>query len=178
MTLSWNIVTKNIHPHLQLQEKLRRKISKIERHLQHFPPDAVHLQIALERHPRKPLFAAALTLKLPSNILRAEHSAADPIPAFDKSVKALLRELATLKSELRRESRWQRKPRRAGRDEPPFLRFADQPLPTGTGPQTLADLVSSLLNATTRGFCCTCSASSGTTNGPGNCRAPRSTHRS
>lgn len=108
MKLKWNLVTKGMRPHGQLQNKLQQKINKLETHLEHFPTDAVHLQVNLQRHPRKPLFAAGLTLRLPSNILRAEKAGEDPIPAFDHAVKALLREVAVLKSALRHESQWER----------------------------------------------------------------------
>ncbi len=108
MKLTWSLVTKGMRPHGQLRTKLQQKIGKLETHLEHFPQDAVHLQISFERHPRKVWFAAALTLRLPSNILHAEKSGADPIPAFDLAVKALLREVAVLKSALRRESEWKR----------------------------------------------------------------------
>jgi ribosomal subunit interface protein len=107
MTLKWTLVTKRIRPHDQLRNKLQQKISKLEAHLEHFPTDAVQLQVSLERYPKKLLFEAGLTLRLPSNILRAQKSGADPVPAFDNAVKALLRELSVLKSDLRRESRWQ-----------------------------------------------------------------------
>jgi ribosomal subunit interface protein len=108
MTLKWSLTTKGMRPHGQLQTKLEEKVAKLETHLEHFPPDAVHLQVSLERHPRKPIFAAALTLRLPSNILQSEKTDSDPVPALDKAVKALLRELAVLKSALRRESDWHR----------------------------------------------------------------------
>ena len=107
MTLKWNLTTKGMRPHGQLHGKLEDKIAKLESHLEHFPPDAVHLQVNLERHARKPLFAAALTLRLPSNILQSEKTATDPVPALDRAVKALLREVTVLKSSLRRESDWQ-----------------------------------------------------------------------
>lgn len=112
MILKWNLVTKGMRPHGQLRQKLQQKIQKLETHLAHFPPDASHLHVNLQRHPRKLQFTAGLTLRLPSNILRAEKFADDPIPAFDLAVKALLRELAVLKSALRRESDWQRTARR------------------------------------------------------------------
>ncbi len=108
MTLKWSLVTKGMRPHGQLRTKLQQKIGKLETHLEHFPQDAVHLQVNFERHPRKVWFTAALTLRLPSNILHAEKAGADPIPAFDQAVKALLREVAVLKSALRRESEWKR----------------------------------------------------------------------
>ena len=108
MTLKWNLTTKGIRPHGQLREKLQQKIRKLETHLAHFPADAVFLQVGLRAHARKPLFAVGLTLYLPSNVLRAEKVGADPVPAFDQAVKALLREIAVLKSALRREKEWKR----------------------------------------------------------------------
>jgi ribosome-associated translation inhibitor RaiA len=108
MTLKWNLVTKHIRPHDQLQTKLQQKISKLEAHLSHFPQDAVHLHVNLSRHPKKEWFIAALTLHLPTSILRAEKAGEDPVPVFDQAIKALLREVAGLKSSLRREDQWQR----------------------------------------------------------------------
>jgi ribosome-associated translation inhibitor RaiA len=110
MTLKWSLSTKQMRPHSQLRQKLEQKIRKLESHLAHFPADAVFLEVHMERHPKKPLFMTGLTLRLPSNQLRAEKLGADPVPAFDQAVKALLRELAVLKSALRHESEWQRFP--------------------------------------------------------------------
>jgi hypothetical protein len=45
---------------------VQQKIAKFDRHLAHFPPDAVHLQIVLEKHPRKDRYLASLTLRVPS----------------------------------------------------------------------------------------------------------------
>jgi ribosome-associated translation inhibitor RaiA len=106
MTLKWNLASKGFRPHAQLREKLQQKVRKLETHLQHFPTDAVFLLVNLQRYPRKPVFNAALTLRLPSNSLRAEKSGADPVPAFDLAIKALLREVSVLKSDLRHENQW------------------------------------------------------------------------
>ncbi len=104
MKLKWSLKAKGMQPHGQLRQKLDQKIQKLESHLSHFPPDAVFLEVHLEKHPRKPLFNAGLTLRLPSNQLRAQKFGADPVPAFDQAIKALLRELAVLKSALRHET--------------------------------------------------------------------------
>ena len=112
MTLKWNLVSKGMRPHAQLQTKLEQKIAKLETHLEHFPSDAVHLQVNLERHAKRVWFDAALTLRLPSNILQSKKSGADPVPVLDQAVKALLREVVGLKSELRRENDYQRVARR------------------------------------------------------------------
>jgi hypothetical protein len=49
---------------------------------------------------------------LPSKILQSEKSGPDPLPVLDQAIKALLREVASLKSDLRRESDYQRVARR------------------------------------------------------------------
>lgn len=145
--LPWNLVTKNLHGHALLRKKIYQKISKLEKHLTHFPPDSVHLHIALERHPKKDRFFVALTLRVPSNILRGEKSGPDLIKSFDQVVKAVLRELEALKSKLRRGALWKRRERRAELHEAKATRFAAEPQPAGVGPQTLADTVSTLLQA-------------------------------
>jgi ribosome-associated translation inhibitor RaiA len=106
MTLKWTLVTKRMRPHGLLRKKLQEKFSKLEKHITHFPEDAVHLQVQMERHPKKVWFDIALTLSLPSNILRARKAGADPIPVFDQAIKVLLREVAMLKAALRHESDW------------------------------------------------------------------------
>jgi ribosomal subunit interface protein len=144
-TIPWNIVTKNLHGHALLRKKVHQKISKLARHLRHFPPDTVHLLIALERHPRKEHYTAALTLRVPSNILRSEKSGPDLIRAFDQAVKALLRELESLKAQLRRETYWKRKARRAQLRTLKLAGFAPAPQPDGEGPQNLGEALRALL---------------------------------
>jgi ribosomal subunit interface protein len=138
LVLAWNIVTRNVELHEPLQKKFRQKIAKLEQHLQHFPQQAVYLQIVLSRNPKKELYTAALNLRLPSNILRSEKSAEDPVPAFDMAVKVLLRELATLKSDLRHERDWQKQPDK-------LREFASEPMPAGEGPQALGDIVREMI---------------------------------
>jgi len=106
MKLKWNLFTKGMRPHAQLLNKIEQKIAKLETHLEHFPSDAVHLQVHLEQHPKRDWFDTALTLHLPSITLESKKSGADPLPVLDRAIKAMLREVAGLKSDLRRESDW------------------------------------------------------------------------
>jgi ribosomal subunit interface protein len=108
MSVNWTLVSKRMRPHGQLRKKLEQKIQKLEKHIEHFPPDAVHLHVQIEALPRKTSFDAALTLRLPSNILRAKKSGPDPVPAFDQAMKVLLREVSMFKAALRHESDWKR----------------------------------------------------------------------
>lgn len=143
--LPWNLVTKNLHGHELLRKKLHQKITKLEKHLKHFPAHTVHLHIALERNPKKECHTAALTLRVPSNILRGEKSAPDVIKAFDDALKALLRELESLKAEWRRETFWKRKARRAELRALIGARFAAEPQAEGAGPQSVRDVIRELL---------------------------------
>jgi ribosome-associated translation inhibitor RaiA len=110
MTLKWNLVSKGMRAHAQLHAKLREKIQKLERQLEHFPEDAVELQVALEHHPKKGWFKAGLSLFVPSNVLHAEKRAVNPISALDQAVKVLLRELAVLKAGFKHKHDWHEDP--------------------------------------------------------------------
>jgi len=143
-TFSWNLVAKNFKPSLYLEKKLHQKLAKLERHLRRFPPEAVHLTVFIERHPKKETYAASATLRVPSNILHAGKSAADAAAAFDAAVKALLEELKTLKAALRREAFWKRRMRREELREAKAAGFAESPLPPGEGPQDLGAVIREL----------------------------------
>jgi ribosomal subunit interface protein len=147
MRIPWNIVTKNLSPsdaRIPLEKKLQQKIAKFERHLAHFPPDAVHLQIVLERHPRKDRYLASLTLRVPSDILHSEEAGRDLIGAFDEAVKSLLRKLKSYKSSLRGEKFWKRKERREKLHALKASGFAFEPQGEGEGPQTRKEVVREL----------------------------------
>jgi ribosome-associated translation inhibitor RaiA len=94
MKLSWSLFTKNIRPHSQLRLKLQQKVSKLEKYLEEYPPDEVHLKVNLERHPKKYWFTASLALKLPNRTIRCAKFSDDPLPAFEQGVRALVRDLS------------------------------------------------------------------------------------
>jgi ribosomal subunit interface protein len=134
----WNIVTRAVHGHPLLRQRLRRAIARLERHLQTFAPDTVHLQIRLDGEAQPERITAALTLRLPSNILRAEKTHADAARAVRDAVGVLERRLEALKERLRREPAWKRKARRAR------VAFAAEPLPSGAGPEGAGEIERSL----------------------------------
>ena len=147
MRIPWNIVTKNISPgdaRLPLKKKLQQKIAKFDRHLAHFSPDAVHLQMVLEKHPRKDRYLASLTLRVPSDILHSEEAGRDLIGVFDEAVKSLLRKLKSYKSSLHGEEFWKRKERREKLHMLKACGFALEPQDEGKGPHTHKDVVREL----------------------------------
>ena len=155
MRIPWNIVTKNLSPsdaRLPLEKKLQQKIAKFDRHLAHFPPGAVHLQIVLEKHPRKDRYLASLTLRVPSDILHSEEAGRDLIGAFDDAVKSLLRKLKSHKSRLRREKFWKRKERREKLHALKATGFAPKSQDEGEGPQTHKEVVRELFQQHNKEF--------------------------
>jgi ribosomal subunit interface protein len=155
MRIPWNIVTKNLSPDdalIPLEKKVQQKIAKFDRHLAHFPPDTVHLQIVLEKHPRKDRYLASLTLRVPSDILHSEEAGRDLIGAFDDAVKSLLSKLKSYKSSLRREKLWKRKERREKLHALKATGFALKPQEGGEGPQTHKDVVRELFQQHSKEF--------------------------
>ncbi len=131
---SWNIVTRNLHENPFLPEQILRKIRALERHLQRFPLDAVHLVVELERHARKEDHRAVLTLRLPSHILHADKSAKSITTALSSAVKSLLQELKAVKARLREEPYWKRKTRRKK------LAFSSAPRESDAEPQSVTEI--------------------------------------
>jgi DNA-directed RNA polymerase specialized sigma24 family protein len=83
-------------------------------------------------------------LRVPSNILHSEKSSPGVISAFDNAVKALLRELQSLKADLRRERFWKRKERRKQLRQLKATGFAAEPMAEGSGPQRFEDVIREL----------------------------------
>jgi len=140
----WNIVLHDVQLDPYLEKKIKQDVQKIGRRLKNFHPDLVHLKIDIWRHPRRPRFHVRLTLRVPSNILHAERSNKDLVLAMNEATRALIEELDALKSELRREVFWKRKHRRAALRELKVQGFTAEPMPSGTGPQTLGAMVRAL----------------------------------
>jgi DNA-directed RNA polymerase specialized sigma24 family protein/ribosome-associated translation inhibitor RaiA len=142
--ITWNIVNQGVIPGTTVTDKLVRRIGRLARHLGHFPSDAMHLQVALSKLEKKGIYTVKLTLRLPSNILYAAKSDKNLLRAIDVATKALEREVDALRSELRRDFHWKRPAWRARLNSEKEVIFGD-PMETGTGPQTDADMVSDLL---------------------------------
>lgn len=139
---SWNIVNKNVSLGVSLKQKLARKVAVLAKYLIHFPPETLHLQVVLAKLMKRELYTASLTLRIPSNILHAEKSSHDLFEAIDSAVAPLLREVKSLKADLRGEFHWKRPACRARLRADEALFFSE---PMAAGRQTHADMVSELL---------------------------------
>ncbi len=110
--LSLSVVHKALPPDPPLRRRIDRKLATLERRLRTYAPDSLHVQLRLERHPRKGITTAGITLHMPRARIHAEESRVDAVGALDGAVRILLRELDARRSDLRRESVWKKSTRR------------------------------------------------------------------
>jgi len=137
----WNIITRNIQPDEQTRLEIRQKLSRLEEHLKAFPADMLHLQILLEKHPKRPLHTAELTIRLPANILRVKKSAPDLMTAFDDALQIILGELGSGKGGTHRGALRKRDIGGEKPNAPENAGLAFEPQAQGSGPQNLQDVI-------------------------------------
>jgi ribosomal subunit interface protein len=141
----WNLVARNLRGQELLRKNIRDKISRLEAHLKHLPPDAVHLHIALERQASTESYIATLALRLPSNIVHCEKSADDITRAFDDAVAEITHELESLKHEFPGDSFLKQKEPHEPAHRFEEIAFSTEPQDAGAGPQTYEEVVLELL---------------------------------
>jgi ribosome-associated translation inhibitor RaiA len=125
--IPWNVVTTNFHATESLLMHMRSQITQLEQYVEDFPPDSIHLLVELIRDLNTDTYTAALSLRLPDNILSSAQAAKDVRQAYDGALKALTNEVAG------------HRPVAPGKQ--PAVRFSEQPMAVGTGPQNQADIV-------------------------------------
>jgi ribosome-associated translation inhibitor RaiA len=93
MTITWNILAKNIRSDRALEQELRKRIGRLEARLEGFGPPAPHLQIVLEKHPRKESYHTVLRLRTRVEIFETKRAAPESFASFDAALEALEREM-------------------------------------------------------------------------------------
>ncbi|MDB6064691.1 MAG: putative sigma 54 modulation protein/ribosomal protein [Pedosphaera sp.] len=144
MAFTWNLVSRGTEADEALKNRFRQKIAKLEKHLKHYPPDTVHLQIVLERRAKKASSAVTLALRTPADIFQSQKSGVEPLTALDGASEKLERELESSEAGQRGEMLLKRQARRERPDAAKAVGFADQPMAEGAGPQKLEDMVREL----------------------------------
>jgi ribosome-associated translation inhibitor RaiA/DNA-binding transcriptional MerR regulator len=129
----WKLVYKEMEVTEDFTSRVRKRIGTLEKHLQSFDPEAVHLYIHIEKIPKTGKYEVKMVLSLPEHLLKSEKRHAQVEVAVGEATKALVRQLEALKSRLRGEPLWKRKARRAK------LRFAATPQAADQGPATVAE---------------------------------------
>ncbi len=101
MSIAWNVVNRTGGAARPVAQRVRRKIAKLEGLLTHFPDDALHLTVLLERRAHGKGYRVVLNLAVPSDVLHVEHASESLVGALDASVERLARRLERLKARYR-----------------------------------------------------------------------------
>ncbi|HWV58654.1 MAG TPA: HPF/RaiA family ribosome-associated protein [Longimicrobiales bacterium] len=100
-----HVTAKNLTLSPAATRMLERRISKLRKRLSAFEPDLVQLDVAVERHARRPEFTGSLRLFVVNRTLTAARNSADtPMGLIQAAFEDLEEQLDRFKAELRRES--------------------------------------------------------------------------
>ena len=141
-------ITYKTHKTPDIDKEIQHWIAKIEKRLQVFRPDLIHLKGALEQNSPREGTVVSLNLRLPSGQMAAHKSASAPTAAIKAAFSDLLEQIGKHKELLRNSHSWRRHRTMEGIPAPqvPFEEtFA------AVAPQTAtSDDVRSYLNASLR----------------------------
>lgn len=129
-----------------IEQDINRQIEKLNKRLQVFRPELVHLKGIIEQNSPREGFAVSLNLRLPSGQMASQESAPAAQAALKGAFEDLLEQLSKHKEMLRSSYKWQRR-RRVGTTRPqPQVPF-EQTLAAAPLPTISADDVRSYVNA-------------------------------
>jgi len=93
-----------------IDKEIQHWISKVQRRLEVFRPDLVHLKGLVERNSPRKGTGVSLNLRLPSGQMAAHESAPSPTTAIKASFEDLLAQIGKHKELLRNSHSWRRRP--------------------------------------------------------------------
>jgi RNA polymerase sigma factor (sigma-70 family) len=127
-----------------IEHVFRQNIEKLQRRLQVFKPELVHLHAVLEQSSARQGFVVSLNLRLPSGQMAAREAANGAVPVIKSGFDHLFDEVSKHKDLLRNEQKWVRR-RRVDRTIGPQVPF-EQTLAAVHPPQATVEDISTWLN--------------------------------
>jgi RNA polymerase sigma factor (sigma-70 family) len=140
-------ISYKIHKTPDIEREINHLIEKLERRLQVFRPDLVHLKGILEHNSDREGTTVALNLRLPSGQMAAQESASNATSAIKATLDAMLQQVKKHKDLLRSSHKWSR--RQGTRDRLPSVPF-EKTLAAVSLPTVSADDVRSYVNVNLR----------------------------
>jgi len=129
-----------------IEKEVSHQIEKIQKRLQVFRPELVHLKAVLEQNSAREGTEVSLNLRLPSGQLTADKKASSPTAAIKLAFDELMQQINRHKEVLRSSHRWRRwrgGPRESREPGVPF----EQTLASVQAPTISADDIGSYVNA-------------------------------
>src|ERR1700690_3042924 len=137
-------VSYKVHKTPDIEKEVSHQIEKIQKRLQVFRPELVHLKAVLDENSAREGTLVSLNLRLPSGQLTAEKKAPNPTAAVKAAFDELIQQIGRHKELLRSRHKWRRW--RGGESPEPGVPF-EQTLAAVLPPTISADDISSYVNA-------------------------------
>jgi len=132
-----------------LEREVNPQIEKLQKRLQVFRPDLVHLRVSLDQATAKEGFNVSLDLRLPSGDIAAQETGTSAEGAIRKAFDDLIEQVSKHKDRLRAQHKWVRR-RRVGRTRPqpqvPFEETVAAVLPEKVSDEDVSSWVNANLN--------------------------------
>jgi RNA polymerase sigma factor (sigma-70 family) len=139
-------VSHKVHKTPDIEKEISRQIDKIQKRLQVFRPELVHLKASIEQNSAREGIRVCLNLRLPSGQLAAQKNASSPTAAIKSAFDELIRQICRHKDLLRSSHKWRHW--RGGAQESPELGVPfEQTLAAVLPPPISADDIGSYVNA-------------------------------
>ncbi|HLH06324.1 MAG TPA: HPF/RaiA family ribosome-associated protein [Terriglobales bacterium] len=129
-----------------LEHEINQQIHKLEKRLQVFRPDLIHLHAIIEEKPARAGIEARLDLRLPSGDIAARELASSAEAAIKGAFEDLLERLGKHKDKLRAQHKWPNR-RRVARTRPVPETPFEETVAAVQIPQASEEDISSYLNA-------------------------------
>jgi RNA polymerase sigma factor (sigma-70 family) len=130
----------------EIEKEVNQQIEKIQKRLQVFRPELIHLKAVLEQNTPREGTEVSLNLRLPSGQLTAEKKASSPTAAIKTAFDDLMQQINRHKEVLRSGRRWRRWRTGLQESREPSVPF-EQTLASVQVPTISSDDISSYVNA-------------------------------
>jgi RNA polymerase sigma factor (sigma-70 family) len=139
-------VSYKVHKTPDIEKEVNHQIEKIQKRLQVFRPDLLHLRAVVEENSAREGTIVSLNLRLPSGQLTAEAKASSPTAAIKASFDELIQQIGRHKEVLRSSHKWRRWRGGAQESPEPGVPF-EQTLAVVRPPTISAEDIGSYVNA-------------------------------
>jgi RNA polymerase sigma factor (sigma-70 family) len=138
-------VSYKIHKTPEIEKEITHQIEKIQKRLQVFRPELLHLKAVLEQNSAREGTEVSLNLRLPSGQLSADQKASSATAAIKTAFDELMQQINRHKELLRSSHRWRRWRAGAHETQEPGVPF-EQTLASVHAPTISADDIGSYVN--------------------------------
>jgi RNA polymerase sigma factor (sigma-70 family) len=139
-------VSYKVHKTPDIEKEISHQIEKIQKRLQVFRPDLVHLKAVIDENSAREGTLVSLNLRLPSGQLAAQAKAPSPTAAIKAAFDELIQQIGRHKELLRSSHKWRRWRGGAQESREPGVPF-EQTLAAVLPPTISADDIGSYVNA-------------------------------